>query len=312
MSSPSKCLLLPIDGTLESLRPVEFLSRLYPPVSVNLILSYFLPALSPAYSGGIVDSPEMARRRREAMSLREQTTRRIFDAAREALLKAGFSRELIVEHVQQKEMTVAKHACLLADTRKVDAILVQKRVSSSLEGFLKGDSTSALLRHCLTSPIWFNEGEAARMDAAICIYSESATLRIADHTAYMLSETDAEISLLHVARSLATPVACSFAEAGETLAAWSRTPAGREVMPYLTKSADIIKDNGIPESRIRIALIPGMGDTAHEILAWCASNAIGIVGLGHSQPQGVWSFLKTSVTRTILSDFRNMAVWVMQ
>jgi len=312
MSTPDKCILLPIDGTLESLRPVEFLCRLYAPSRVNLILSYFLPPLPPAFSGGTVDSAEMARKRREVLSLREQNTRRIFDEARVALLKAGFSRELIVEHVQQREMAVAKHACLLADTRKVDAILVQKRVSSNLEGFLKGDSTSALLRHCLTSPIWFTEGETGRTDAAICIYSEDATLRIADHAAYMLSGTGAHITLLHVARSLPASIVCPFAESGEALAAWAKGPAGREVMPFLARSADIIRENGVPESLIRIALLPGAGDTAREILSWCASNGIGIIGLGHSQPQGIWSFLKTSVTRTILSDFKNMAIWVMQ
>ena len=29
-----------------------------------------------------------------------------------------------------------------------------------------------------------------------------------------------------------------------------------------------------------------------EILSWCASNGVGIIGLGHSQPEGVWSFVE--------------------
>lgn len=312
MSTPMKCFLLPIDGTADSLRPIEFLSRLYTPAKINLILSYFLPPLPPVYYGIAADSPEMLKRRREVMASREQNTRRIFDEARKALLKAGFSRELIVEYVQQREMAVAKHACLLADTRKVDAILVQKRVSSSLEGFLRGNSTSALLRHCLTSPIWFTDGEITRIDAATCVYSEPATLRVADHTAYMLSESNAVISLLHVAKTLHRTIQCSLAAANKALAAWSRSDAGREVMPYLIRAAEIIKENGIHEDRIRIALIAGTGDTANEILSWCRSNSIGIIGLGHSQPEGIWSFLKTSVTRRILTDFKNMAVWVVQ
>ncbi|MFZ2447289.1 MAG: hypothetical protein WAW37_13100 [Syntrophobacteraceae bacterium] len=313
MPNPPKCLLLPIDGTAESLRPVEFVSRLYPGVrDVNLVLSYFVPPLSPIYSGPGVESPGVLKKRREALASREQDTRRIFEGARKMLLDSGFSEALIQEHVQQKEMTVAKHACLLADIKKVDAILVQKRISSDLEGYLRGDSHSALLRHCIASPIWFTEGEIQAEGAAVCIYSEEASLRIADHAAFMLSDTNRTITLLHLTKSLSSAISCPFSEAQKALAGWSGAPAGREAWPYLLKSAGIMVENGVEEDRIRVAIIPQRWDIAQDILSWCGANGAGIIGLGHSEPEGIWSFFKASVTRKILSDFKNMAVWVTQ
>ena len=98
----------------------------------------------------------------------------------------------------------------------------------------------------------------------------------------------------------------------EKLQHYADTPVRREKVSYLLKASEILIDYGFDVSRIRITLIPDRGDTAHEILSWCANNGIGIIGLGHSQPQGVWSFLKTSVTRKILVDFKNVAVWVAQ
>jgi hypothetical protein len=313
MPNPPKCFLLPIDGTAESLRPVEFLVRLYPGVlDVNLIISYFLPPLPPLYSDTAFKSSDLAKKRQEVQHWHERDARRIFDAARKVLLEAGFSEELIQEHVQQREMTVARHACLLADLKKVDAVLVQKRVGSSLEGFLKDDPTSALLRHCLVSPVWFTDGEIEAANAAVCVNAEDATLRIADHAGYMLSGTASSVTLLHATASVSAPVSCMFSEAQSALGPWLLTAAGRAVMPFLLKSARLIRDNGMDEDRIRLALIPNRGNLAQGILGWAQENGVGILGLGHSQPQGTWSFLKVSVTRKILEDFRNMAVWVAQ
>ena len=312
MQTLTKCILLPIDGTNEALRPAAFIRRLYSPSEVSLILCYFTSPLSHAYSGAVARSPESLRKEKESLQRRQQDTRRIFDHARQVLLKEGFSEELLQEHVQQRQMSVAKQACLLADIRKVDAVLVQKRVTSRLEDFIRGDSTSALLQHCLASPIWFTEGEIDSRGAAICIVNEDASLRIADHVGYMLSSTGAEITLLHAAKKLSLPLSCRPSEAEKKLAGYANTPQRRDKLSYLLKASAILTDYGFDESRIQVTLIPDRGDTAGEILSWCASTGIGIIGLGHSQPEGIWSFLKTSVTRKILSDFKNSAVWVAQ
>ncbi len=310
MENPPKCLLLPIDGTPESLRPVEFVARLYPGVrNVNLILSFFTPPLPPVYEDA---SPEMQKKRREVIASREQDTRRVFSSAKEILHTAGFSPDLIQEYVQEKQMSVAQHACLLADVKKVDAILVQKKVSSSLEGFLRGESPAALLRHCLASPIWFTEGEMDARRAAICVCGEIAALRIADHAGFMLADAACEVTLLHVSKSIAGPISGRLSEMDQKLSGWSRGAGVLEVLPYFHKSAAALIENGVDEGRISISIIPQRGDTAHEILLWCATNGVSVVAVGHSQPEGIWSFLKASVTRRILADFKNMAVLVAQ
>jgi len=314
MTNPPKCLLLPIDGTDEALRPINLVSRLYSAArDVNLILCYFAPPLAPIYSGMVSESVAIARKKREILHSRAQETRGIFDRARRKLVQAGFSADLIQEHVQQKEMAVAKHACLLADIRKVDAILVQKRISSSLEGYIRGTSPSTLLQHCLASPIWFVEGEVEPgAGMAISIFKEDASLRIADHAGYMLADTSVGITLLHATKSVTHTLSCGLAEMQHILGPWFRSPAGLEMMPYLTKAAQSVKDGGVKEERIRIVLIPQKGDTAGDILAWCRESGTGMVGLGHSEPEGTWSFLKASVTKKILTEFKNMAVWVTQ
>ena len=304
MQSLPKCLLLPIDGTNESLRPVSFISRLYPVSTVSLILCYFSPPLPPVYSGDTVQSREVMKKKWELSHDREKDIRRIFDYARQVLVKAGFCEKLIQEHIQQSALSVAKQACRLADIRKVDAVLVQKRVSSSLEGFIRGDPASALLEHCLASPVWFTEGEIDPKSAAICIIGQEASLRITDHVGYMLSGTGAEVTLLHLARKAAYPVSCRPSEAPAKLIAYADTTARKETVSYLQKAASILVDYGLDENKIQITLVPNRGDVPGAILSWCASKGIGIIGLGHCKPKGGWSFWKTSCTRKILADFK--------
>jgi hypothetical protein len=312
MDGLKKCLLLPIDGTEESIRPIHFIGRLYPDArDINLVVSYFTPPLPPLYVHP--ESKDLQKRKRELLDARERDTRAIFARAREILLKAGFSADLIQEHVQEKQLSVARHSCLLAGIKKVDAVVVQKKVSSGLEGFLRDESASALLQHCLASPIWFTDGDIEPSRAAVCILDEETAFRIADHMGFMLAGANVDVTLLHAARSISRPLRSpAFAPHGSDLLAWLRSSAGRVMVPYLSKCAAIFRDAGVEEDRIEMALIPGRSNAALDILTYCQSRGIGIVGLGHSEPEGTWSFLKASVTKKVLTEFKNMAVWVSQ
>ena len=82
MQTLPKCLLLPIDGTHESLRPVAFIRRLYPPSELNLILCYFSPPLPPVYWEAVGQPPELLRKKWEILEERQQDECRIFEHAR--------------------------------------------------------------------------------------------------------------------------------------------------------------------------------------------------------------------------------------
>lgn len=313
MERIARCFLLPIDGTDESIKSIHFLKHLYYPehTGLTLILSYFVPPLPPIYSEASL-SRETARKKKELIKAQKQRAHDVFDQARRSLVQAGFADENIQEHVQERAMSVARHACRLADIKRVDAVLIQKRITSSLEGFLKSDQTDALIRHCAVSPLWFTEGNIDPSQAAVCIQSEDASLRAVDHAAFMLAETETRINILHVSRSASSAVSCPAFVLAPELLQWLETDAGEEIMPFLMESREILKSAGIAEDRVRMTILPLKGKTASTILSYCREESTGIIVLGHSLPEGIWGFLKTSVTKQILADFKDMAVWVSQ
>ncbi|MGQ9797525.1 universal stress protein [Desulfosoma sp.] len=154
MVSTPKAFLLPTDDSEES----RFLTQLYANRSeISLTVHYLVPPLPPVYAEGRL-SPDQVAKKKAFLREREEAAQKACARAKQELVASGFSEEIIHELVQEKELSVAQHACRLADIKRVDAVLFPKQSSSRLEGFLKGDHTSALLHHCLVSPsgLWTN------------------------------------------------------------------------------------------------------------------------------------------------------------
>ncbi len=311
-----KCLLLPLDGRDESLKPIiDYLRRLYPvPDHLQIILCHFVTPLAPVYREK-AHSPEMIKRKTELLQARQQEALSILEQARQALLAAGFTAEQVQLHIQERASSMAHHACRLADIKKVDAVLMQKRSTSRLEGFFKGDPTDAVLHHCTFSPLWFIDGPPDLTRAAICVTNEAAALRAADHAAFMFAGTTTRITLLHVTRSVSQALLTPAFEPSAALLEWWRTPEGKALQPFMTECCTLLEKEGIAEERVQVAVIPGRSKgkgTASEILQYCREQGVGTVVLGHVSSDGTWNFLKGSVTKDILADFRKMAVWVVQ
>ncbi len=306
MQTIPKCFLLPMDGTGEALRPAKFLGSLYEPSRVRLILSYFSTPPPFAFSGALARSSELREKKRRFFEQVKADERRVFETALETLAGEGFSKDFIQEHVEPRQMSVAKQTCLLGDIRKVDAIVISKHVNTNLEDLMKSDPSSALARYCIECPVWLVRGKIDPGRAAICVKDEKSSMRIADHAAYMLYETDTQIDLLAIAGKNTRPVSCRPAEAAQKLTG----SAEAQGIAGLVSAFEILSENGIAEERIRMTLLADRGDRADEILSWCVANGIGILGLGRPRTEGILSYLKNSATAKIASDFKNMAIWI--
>jgi nucleotide-binding universal stress UspA family protein len=228
------------------------------------------------------------------------------------LVEKGFPEHSIRILVREKATQTARHTCQLADLHHVDAVVVEKRSSSALEAFLRDDSSSALLHHCSVSPVWFCEGTVDSSRAAICIGAEQASVRAADHAAFMLANTQSRIDLVYSGTTIATSCSSSFSDLTSELVDWRATKEGNTVWPYLSAGWETLRREGIEEERVTLTVLRTSGPPATTLLDHCRLQQIGIMVLGHSAPRGVRGFLQGSVTRKILDQFKDMAVWVCQ
>jgi nucleotide-binding universal stress UspA family protein len=312
MTPLSKCLLLPLEGAEEPLQRASFLGKLYPDRSkISIILSCLVPPLPPLYQEKLT-SPEQLKKKQELLKSREEQYRLALDRAKRVLVRAGFSEGAIEEQFLERQAAKAKDACLLADRKKVDAVLVQKRFTVSLESLIASDPTHDLLQHCQVNPVWVTEGTTDVSHAAICIAAEAASLRAADHAGFMLAGTNVRVTLLHASRTISSPATSRLSLITAEVEKWLMSPEGRQIKPYLTEAHALLQREGMADENIQITLLPSQGKVASEILSYCRETGIGIAVLGHSPPSGIRGFFKGSVTKKILADLKNMTVWINQ
>ncbi len=311
MASTPKSFLLPIDDTEASLRPIRFLTELYHDRSeISLTIHYLMPSLPPVYAEGRL-SPAQVAKKKEFLKEREEAALKACARAKRVLIESGFSEDIIHELVQEKELSVAHHACRLADIKRVDAVLFPKQAGSRLEGFLKGDHTSALLHHCLVSPIWFVDEPVDTSRAVVCVSEHAASVRALDHALFMLEHTATRIDVVHFSKRLSKKI---ISEGREPTAEMNRWVADqpKEVRENYVQALEMMAHSDVPSERLRLVAAPMSGKVASDILAYCAEQRAGIVVLGHGGSEGTWGFLKSSVTKKILADFQHQAVWVNQ
>jgi len=305
--------LLTVDESPDCLRPMRFLATLYPELrNVHVLLCHFYAPLAPIYrQPGL--SPSMVAQKEALVSARQEHARAILDKARHALIGLGVTAENIQLHTQERSVSEAQYSCSLASVKRVDGVLVPKTLGGKLDGFLRGDPIPAHLRHCLAKPVWFLEG--AHIDtnqAVIGMVDQEASLRAARHAGSMLAGCGTRIDLVHCDAHMDWSIISEVTEPSPQLLAWEKTPGGQLILPYLQEVLQILAKEGIPETLVRIVVLPAEGDVARSILKYCQHHHVGIVVLGHAKPEGIWSFVQNSVTKVILSEFKNMAVWVVQ
>ncbi|MGQ9485988.1 MAG: universal stress protein [Desulfosoma sp.] len=311
MVSTPKAFLLPIDDSEESLRPIRFLTQLYANRSeISLTVHYLVPPLPPVYAEGRL-SPDQVAKKKAFLREREEAAQKACARAKQELVASGFSEEIIHELVQEKELSVAQHACRLADIKRVDAVLFPKQSSSRLEGFLKGDHTSALLHHCLVSPIWFVDEPVDTGRAVVCVSEDAASVRALDHALFMLEHTPTLIDVVHFSKRLSKKIICEGREPSAEMNRWVADQS-MDVQHNYAQVLDMIRHSAVEAHRLRLVAAPHSGKVAADILKYCAQQHAGIVVLGHGGSEGTWGFLKSSVTKQILADFRHQAVWVNQ
>ncbi len=305
--------LLTVDESSDCLRPIRFLAALYHQLKhIYVLLCHFYAPPAPIYRQQDL-SPSMAAQKEELIRARQENARAILDKVRHALVDLGVAAENIQMHTQERSVSVAQHACSLAGIRRVDCVLVPKTISGKLDGLLRGDPIPAHLQHCLVRPVWFLDGSHIDTNqAAICMVHDEASVRAARHAGSMLAGCSTRIDLVHCDPHIDWSITSEITEPSAQLLAWEKTPGGQALVPYLRQAQQILVQEGISEIRVRIVVLPSRGDVARSVIEYCRQNHVGIVVLGHSAPEGIWSFFQNSVTKSILAEFKNMAVWVVQ
>ncbi|MFP3869786.1 MAG: universal stress protein [Syntrophobacteria bacterium] len=309
----TKMIVVPVDGSENSLKSMEYLSLIYGPGhDLEVTLFYVLPALPPLLEEERTKDRDAAQKVHAIENKTIRLAERMLGEAKSALVGKGFKEERIKTLYRKKEAGIARDICNWAEDKRADAVLITTRGRSRLEAFFMGEISSKLLEYCRVCPVWIVDGAIRSKQVLICIDSSENALRAADHAGFMLSGTDCQVTLFHTMRHLRRFVPKEVLEEAPELEELWKQKAGQDVGPYMNKAKEKLLEAGLTESQIATRVIDGSRSAASDILKEARNSGAGTIVLGRRGISGVKEFFMGSVTSKVLQDCSGMAVWIVQ
>jgi nucleotide-binding universal stress UspA family protein len=241
-----------------------------------------------------------------------QTAEKILAEAKAMMMEKGFSEEKIQTTHRKKDTSVSKDIFHLAEASKADAILATRRGKTEIRDLFMGEVCRHLVEYCQNMPLWILGGHVKSKKVLVAVDSSENALRAVDHAGFMLSGTEAQVTLYQAIKNLKGYFPPEvLGQTRELEEAW-RKKAGAEMTLWIEKAKALLVKAGIPEERINIQIAQGSRSPGHDILQEAKQGDYGTLVLGRRGISKLKELLMGSVTSTVLKQSEGLAVWIVQ
>lgn len=311
MAELTKMIVVPVDGSENALRSLDYLHLMYGSKhNLEVTLKYVLPSLPPILADDRSLDRETATKLKTIENRSIRMAEKILTQAKNFLLEKGFEEERLQTVHRKKQSGIAQDICNWVESKRADAVLITTRGRSRLEAFFMGEISSKLLEFCRVCPVWIVQGMVKSKRVLIAIDSSENALRAVDHAGFMLSGTDCPVTLFHTVRHLRRFVPLEVLEEAPELEELWKTKAGQEIEPFMKKAKEMLVEAGLNESQISTKVVDGSRSAASDILEEARSNGYGTIVMGRRGRSGVKEFFMGSVSAKVLQNSTGMAVWI--
>ena len=313
MATPTRMIVMPVDGSENALRSLDYLKLIYSPAEhLELVILYVVPTLPRLLTDDKTADAETAQKLKVIETKNLRLAERILDEAKSALMAKGFSEKQIRTVYRQKETGIAQDICTWAEAKQADAVLITTRGRSRLEAFLMGEISSKLLDYCRVCPVWIVEGGVKSDRVLVAVDSSDNALRAVDHAGFMLAGTDCQVTIFHSKRQLRRFVPLEVYEAAPELEELWRQKASARIGPYIDRAREVLLKAGVKEQQITTRVVEGSRSAASDIIEEARASRFGTVVLGRRGLTGLKEFIMGSVTAKVLQASTGLAVWIVQ
>ena len=311
MEDLTKSIVIPLDGSKNSLRSLEYINLIYGPGhNLEVTLIHILPSLPPILTDNKSMDKKSRARLKSVEKKNEEMAEQILSKAKDILLTKGFDEEKIKTCCQKRGISVAQNICNWASIKQVDSILLTKRGRTEIKSFFMGEVSTRLVEYRRNNPVWILEGCIDTKNVLVCVDNSENALRAVEHTGFMLSGTDCHITIFHTMKHLSRFIPMQVLEDADDLEKLWRNKAGKEISPYIKKAREILLKAGLSEEQITTKITEGSRSAADDILKEAQDNDHGTIVLGRRGLSAVKEFFMGSVTTSVLNRAVSLAIWI--
>lgn len=306
-----KMIISPIDGSSDSLRSLNYLNFYFgKDPDLKAVLLYILPSLPPLLIDECKKDAAAARKLKELEKKNKMMAEQILEEAKNKLVDKGISSGRIETVYRQKAKDTAHDICWWAEHKNSDAIMLNTRGRSRLEAFFMGETARKVLEFAKICPVWLIKGSIKYRKVLIAFDGSDNALRAVEHAGFILAGTDCSITLFHSKRQLRRFVPKELLNNAAELETLWKSAAAQDVASHMQKAERLLLDRGIAPGQINTKLIDGSRSAAIDILRAARKGEFGTIVMGRKGIASDDDYSLGSITRKIIDDFDDMALWI--
>lgn len=305
-----KNVLIPIDGSDQSVAAVRYIGGVLKPEKTKIVL-FHVDSQLPEPFLDLEKSPEFRSMLTPVRAWTAQHKKSINDSMAKAgkiLLKSGFSTDAVTFKIQTRKMGIARDILHEAATGEYKMVVVGRTGISKFKDLVLGSVTNKLISNLMNIPLIVVGGKPNPNKFIIAFDGSKGSMRSVSGVASMLNNPDSEIMICHIIRSIGIEK-LTLSETPFPEFDWTETCV-KKIEPAIEEAKRKLVSAGLNSANISGKIITEKPSRAAGIIAEAKAGGFGTIVVGRRGLSAVEDFFIGRVSRKILHLAKKMAVWV--
>ncbi len=304
--------LLSLDGSEQSLGVVDYVTGLFRPERLEVVLFHVFSAIpddywdlepEPAFTNKIIRTAVSESRRRDAV-------REFMFEAESRVTEAGLPGRAIKVKVQDRMQDVARDIAYEAQDGYL-ALVMGGIGTTTLQDLTVGSTANKLLDHLTSVNMIVVKGRPAPDRVLLAYDGSEGSRRALNLTARLLSDSQCRITVFHALRGNNEDFPAN-GNGKEVRELWHtrRADVKKRVESSLEQAREFLENNGVSPERLEVKMVTGVASRSGAIFQEALKVGYGSIIVGRKGFSEVNEFSMGRVSNKLIHLARNMAVWV--
>lgn len=306
----AKKILIPIDGSSQSLAAVRYIGDVLNPEKTKITLFHVDPSM-PETIWDLEKNPEFRSRMAPIRAWAAQQKKSIdgtMAKAAKTLFNSGFPADSVSVKIQKRKIGIARDILHEAASGEYKMVAVGRTGISKFKDLVLGSVANKLIGNLVEIPLVVVGGRPNPKKFIIAFDGSKGSMRSVSSVASMLNNTDSEIMICHVIRSIGIDK-MTLSETPFPEFDWTELCV-RKIEPAIEDVKRKLVSAGLDPSKVYGKILTEKPSRAGGIIAEAKAGGFGTIVLGRRGLSAVEDFFIGRVSRKVLHMAKKMAVWV--
>ena len=302
--------LVPIDGSNQSLAAVRYIGGVLKPEKTKIVLFHVDPAMPESF-WDLEQSPEFRSKLAPVRAWVTQQKNFIDDGMTKAgkiLYKSGFPADAVSVKIQTRKTGISRDILHEATDEDYKMVVVGRTGISKFKDLVLGSVANKLIGNLVNIPLVVVGGKPNPNKFIIAFDSSKGSMRSVSTVAAILNNAISEIMICHVIRSIGIEK-LTLSETPLPEFDWAELCV-KKIEPAIEEAKRRFVSAGLDSEKIYGKILTEKPSRAGCIIAEAKAGGFGTIVVGRRGLSAVEEFFIGRVSRKVLHMAKKMAVWI--